>query len=117
VASYKQKWVRAQRGGIVHMQVELGDLVVRGQPLAVIADPMGESEFPIRAPGEGYVIGGITNPLVHRGDAVLHIAMVESPVPKDTELRSQLDKPASDASETMQLPAEPANGPAEGGKS
>lgn len=79
MASYKHKWVRAQRGGIVHMQVELGARVVRGEPLAVIADPMGESECTVRAPGEGYVIGGVTNPLVNPGDAVLHIALVDAP--------------------------------------
>lgn len=117
VPSYRQKWVRAQRGGIVHIQAELGERVVRGQPLGVIADPMGESEFPIRAPGEGYVIGVITNPLVHRGDAVLHIALVDRPATEDTEIRSQLNKPLSDVNEAMQLPAEPANGSAKGGES
>jgi len=101
----------------VHIQAELGERVVRGQPLGVIADPMGESEFPIRAPGEGYVIGGVTNPLVHRGDAVLHIALVDRPATEDTEIRSQLNKPLSDANEAMQLPAEPANGSAKGGES
>ena len=49
--------------------------------------------------------------------AVLHIALVEKPAPEDTEIRSQLDKSVSDANEAMQLPAEPANGPGEGGKS
>lgn len=117
VASYKQKWVRAQRGGIVHMQVELGERVVRRQPLGVVADPMGEHESPIRSPGEGYVIGGITNPLVNRGDAVLHIALVDRTAPKDAEMRPQLDKPLSDANEAMQLPAEPANGPEKGEES
>jgi predicted deacylase len=114
VASYKQKWVRAQRGGIVRMQVELGERVVRRQPLGVVADPMGEQESAIRSPGEGYVIGGITNPLVLRGDAVLNIALVDRPEPEEAEMRAQLDKPLSDASETMQLPAEPANGPENG---
>ncbi len=107
VASHKQKWVRAQRGGIVHMQVELGERVVKRQPLALISDPMGERESLIRSPGEGYVIGGITNPLVHRGDAVLHIAFVDPPEPTGAEMPSQSDNGFTDAPEAMQLPADP----------
>ncbi len=83
VSSRRKKWVRAQRGGIVHMQVELGERVANKQTLAVISDPMGEREYPIRSPGEGYVIGGITNPLVNEGDAVLHIALVDPPPPTE----------------------------------
>ncbi len=77
VESHRQKWVRAPRGGIAHVQVELGEKVVRRQPLGVISDPMGDRELVLRSPVEGYVIGGVTNPLVHRGDAVVHIALVE----------------------------------------
>ena len=106
LASYKQTWVRAQRGGIVHMQVELGDRVVRRQPLAVISDPMGEREYPIRSPGEGYVIGGITNPLVNRGDAVLHITLIDQQQPRKGEMPKQLDKPVVDATAAMRLPAD-----------
>jgi len=80
VASFRQQWVRAQRGGIVHINVALGDRVVRRQPLAAISDPFGDRAHLIRSPAEGYVIGSITNPLVHRGVAVLHLARVESDV-------------------------------------
>ncbi len=83
VSSHRKKWVRAQRGGIVHLQVELGERVANKQTLAVISDPMGEREYPIRSPGEGYVIGGITNPLVNQGDAVLHIAFIDPPPPTE----------------------------------
>lgn len=105
VASYKQSWVRAQRGGIVHMQVELGAHVVKRQPVAMISDPMGEREYGMRAPGEGYVIGGITNPLVNRGDAVLNIAFVDSDPPPDRGgLRSQLDNGGNATPASMELP-------------
>ena len=81
ISSHRKKWVRAQSGGVVHMQVELGEQVVNKQVVAVISDPMGEREHLIRSPGEGYVIGGITNPLVNEGDAVLHIALVDPAPP------------------------------------
>jgi predicted deacylase len=104
VTSHKQTWVRAQRGGIVHMQVELGAHVVKRQPLAVISDPMGEREHAIRSPGEGYVIGGITNPLVNRGDAVLHIAFVDPPPPQRPAMPRQLDSASDGTVGAMRLP-------------
>ena len=75
VAIYKTKWVRAPRGGIVHMSVELGERVDKGQRLALVADPLGETQHWIKSPRDGYIIGGVTNPLVNHGDAVLHLAL------------------------------------------
>lgn len=103
VASHKQRWVRAQRGGIVRIQVELGERVVRRQPLGVISDPMGDREHPIRSPGEGYVIGGITNPLVNRGDAVLHIAFVDAPESNRAVMPQQLDNGLPNTSDAIRL--------------
>ena len=110
VISERQKWVRAQRGGIVHMQVELGERVANKQPLALISDPMGEREQLIRSPGEGYVIGGITNPLVHKGDAVLHIAFVDTPTASDDAMPAQIDNGFADASGAMDLPPDGVDG-------
>jgi hypothetical protein len=78
---------------------------------------MGEREYPIRSPGEGYVIGGITNPLVNRGDAVLHITLADQRSKRQSEMPTQLDKPVIDASDAMRLPAESAeeNGEPTGG--
>jgi hypothetical protein len=106
VASHRQRWVRAQRGGIVHIQVELGARVVKRQPLAAISDPMGERQHAIRSPGEGYVIGGITNPLVNRGDAVLHLAFVDPPAATTPAMPRQLDNHLDGASEALRLAAD-----------
>ncbi|MGD8816387.1 MAG: succinylglutamate desuccinylase/aspartoacylase family protein [Acidobacteriota bacterium] len=115
VASLQQKWVRAQRGGIVHMQVELGERVVKRQPLGAISDPMGERENLIRSPVEGYVIGGITNPLVNRGDAVLHIALADPAPAAHSKMPRQLDNSIAGVPEAMQLPEDPRNGLLNGG--
>jgi len=104
VESHRQKWVRAQRGGIVHIQRELGERVVRRQPLAVICDPIDEQESVVRSPGDGYIIGGITNPLVNRGDALLHIAFVEPPGDVHAESPRPLDA-AGFSTDIMKLPA------------
>lgn len=110
LSSHRQKWVRAQRGGIVHLQVELGERVVNKQQLAVISDPMGEHEYLIRSPGDGYVIGGITNPLVNRGDAVLHIAFIDAPAPTERAMPTQIDNGFTEGSGVMRIPVDAANG-------
>lgn len=70
----RSKWVRARQSGVLYLQVKLGDKVLKGARMAVIADPLGEAAVEIRAPLDGLVIGCTTNPLVHRGDAILHLA-------------------------------------------
>ncbi len=67
-------WIRARRSGILRMNVGLGDQVTDRQPLALINDVFGGRCGTVRAPFDGTVIGHTNNPLVHQGDAVLHIA-------------------------------------------
>ena len=75
----KSRWLRATRSGVFRAQVGLGDAVVRSQVVGAVSDTFGESERRVRSTLSGVVIGQVTNPLVNRGDALLHIA--ESPIP------------------------------------
>lgn len=70
-------WVRAPRGGICIMEKRSGDVVSAGQALAVVSDPMGQDEEIVRAPFDGVIIGHATLPIVNRGDALLHVALVQ----------------------------------------
>lgn len=70
----RTKWARAGRSGILHLGQELGDEVVKGQPIATILDPYGKRLGRISAPLDGIIIGHTQHPLVNRGDAVVHIA-------------------------------------------
>jgi len=70
----KSTWVRARRSGLVRLQVALGQRVVAKQPLGVIADAFGDQQMAVRAPTNGVVIGFTNNPLVHQGNAVVHLA-------------------------------------------
>lgn len=70
----KTRWVRATQSGILRLGVRLGDAVTRHQVLGTIADAFGEEPTPIRAPVRGIVLGLTEHPLVHRGDAVVHLA-------------------------------------------
>lgn len=68
-------WVRADRGGIMNLEVSLGDSVAVDQPLWSVSSPFGRDRKPMLSPWEGVVIGASTVPLVNPGDAVVHIAV------------------------------------------
>ena len=56
------------------LRVALGDKIRGGQELGVIADPFGSGGLAVLAPHDGLVVGHTNNPLVHRGDGILHLA-------------------------------------------
>ncbi len=67
-------WIRAPASGIVHLRVKLGQRLDVGQLLATISDPLGESVKKVEAKFSGIVIGHTKLPLVHEGDAIIHVA-------------------------------------------
>ena len=75
--SRRTRWVRASRSGLLHSAVSLGDRVEKGQRLGRITDSFGEVLAHGRASAPGVVIGLTLNPLVNRGDALIHLAEVE----------------------------------------
>ena len=58
--------------------MELGDVVERGQPVATVVDSVSAEGRDVRSRIDGVVIGALKTALVHRGDALVHIARVES---------------------------------------
>jgi hypothetical protein len=45
--------------------------------VGVIRDALGREEVAVRANRSGLVVGQTVNPLVHQGDALLHLAEVK----------------------------------------
>jgi predicted deacylase len=70
----KSRWIRARQSGILRLQAQLGDRVLRRQRLGSIANAFGDNLVAVTAPFDGLVIGHTNNPLVNQGDAVLHLA-------------------------------------------
>lgn len=70
------RWVRASSGGVFRAEAELGDRVQKKDLLGMISDPFGAEETPVRAPVKGLIIGRLERPLVHRGEALFHLAKV-----------------------------------------
>ncbi|WP_166827709.1 succinylglutamate desuccinylase/aspartoacylase family protein [Thalassoroseus pseudoceratinae] len=70
----RSKWTRAKRSGILRLEIQLGEEVVKKQRLGSIGDAFGAGESVVAANETGLIIGHVNNPLVHQGDAVVHIA-------------------------------------------
>ena len=73
------RWVRAKRSGIFRPAAGLGERVPKGGRLGVIADAFGRNRSAVKAPFSGVVIARANNPLVHRGDGVVHLGRLEEP--------------------------------------
>lgn len=80
VVARSSTWVRASVGGIFRTHVRLGARVNEGELVGAIADPFGENDVDLASPVSGIVIGKFNLPLVHKGDALFHVAIVEKPV-------------------------------------
>jgi predicted deacylase len=76
--SRSTKWTRAPRGGIVRLQTSLGAEVKKGEPVGLITDPTARDEVEVKSRATGIVIGQTVNPLVSMGDALVHVAEIES---------------------------------------
>jgi predicted deacylase len=72
--SRSSSWVRVRRSGIALINVELGQIVERGEVIATVRDSVGRQLSRTRAPRSGMVIGHTQQPLVNQGDAIIHIA-------------------------------------------
>src|SRR5690606_21114485 len=81
VMTEESVWIRARRGGILRLDVELGQRLAHREKVGVIADAFGENKVTVKAPINGVVIGVTRNPLVHQGDAIVHVAHVADSVP------------------------------------
>ena len=77
--SRSSSWVRARRSGIASLGAGLGDIVVKGSPIATVHDSVGRRLSMTRAHRSGMVIGHTQDPVVNQGDAIMHIAEILGP--------------------------------------
>ena len=74
----RSSWVRAPRGGVSRRVRKSGDIVRKGNLLAVVGGLFGEDGMELVSPVDGVIIGHATLPVVNQGDALFHIAEVET---------------------------------------
>ncbi|SHF95525.1 hypothetical protein SAMN05444274_11511 [Mariniphaga anaerophila] len=72
----ESSWVRAKQGGLFRFFVKDGSKVEKGQVVGTISDPYGRFEFKVKIPESGYIIGLNHEPVVYKGDALLHLGVV-----------------------------------------
>jgi predicted deacylase len=85
VIAVGSQWLRARSSGLARLKVDLGEQVEKGQRLAYISDAFGADSRPIVAPKAGIIIGRAGNPVVRRGDALIHLATEFEPATDQTE--------------------------------
>ena len=78
VRANRSSWVRAPRGGVTRRVRKSGDIVKKGSLLAVVGGLFGEDGLELVSPFDGVIIGHATLPVVNQGDALFHIAEVET---------------------------------------
>jgi uncharacterized protein len=71
-------WARAPHSGSFRSIKKLGDMVKKGERLAVISDVFGSEFHDLLADEDGVIIGMSTLPLVNRGDAMFHLGIFKS---------------------------------------
>ena len=70
-------WVRARYSGIFRSNVNVGDAVRSNQVVGFITDPFGDFKVPVKATSRGHVIGLNNHPILHQGDAIMHIGIIQ----------------------------------------
>ncbi len=70
-------WIRAKSSGVFVPNVRYGEFVVKNSVVGSISDPFGEFNLKLKTRNSGYVIGLNHQPLVHQGDALMHIGVVK----------------------------------------
>ena len=68
-------WVRSRAAGLYHSYARIGEKVTKGMVLGLITGPFGQFEIPIKSNLNGYVIAINNNPVINKGDALLHIGI------------------------------------------
>ncbi len=78
---YRSTWVRANSGGILLADVDLGSKVRQGDLLGTITDPMNNASTSLYSPFTGRIIGMAHNQVVMPGFAAFHVGIktVETP--------------------------------------
>lgn len=79
VYSHESHWLRAPKGGIFRAFRAAGDFVEQDQLIGIISDPFGDIDTEVCARHGGVIIGRTNLPAVNRGDALYHVAMIDSP--------------------------------------
>ena len=75
---YRSQWIRAEQGGILFSEVELGENVSIGELLGTVTDPITNVRAEIHSPFKGRVLGRALDQVVMPGFAAFRIGIETS---------------------------------------
>lgn len=68
-------WMRAKYSGLLHVKIECGKHVEKGEYIGTITDPYGKFRHKVIAPNTGHIINVNESPIVYQGDAIFHLTL------------------------------------------
>lgn len=74
LVSRESRWLRAPGSGVVRLHRGLGDMIEAGETIGEVSHPIGTDALPIVSEHSGMIIGLSRLPLVHEGEALVHVA-------------------------------------------
>ncbi|MGH8497185.1 MAG: succinylglutamate desuccinylase [Gammaproteobacteria bacterium] len=118
---YDARWIRANSGGILFSNVNLGERIRKDEVLGTVTDPITNKRTEIRSPYDGRIIGRALNQVVMPGFAAFHIGIRTSEEQLRAESTAKTAEaaplaPASDAAPTDPDEAPPAEADATQGE-
>ena len=69
----KSSWIRSHSSGLFHREVKNGQYLKKNHSIGKITDPFGTYEEPLISKHEGHIISINYNPVVTKGDALIHV--------------------------------------------
>lgn len=96
---FRSSWVRADSGGILISNVELGSEVAEGELLGRVTDPITNETAGIYAPSDGRIIGMARNQVVMPGFAAFHLGVARRGADSPALAPPMPDEEAGDKSE------------------
>ncbi len=103
----RSTWIRAPTSGVFHVENKLGSRVKKKDVVGTISDPFGVEETLVRATASGLIIGRLERPLVHRGDALIHLARLEVPAGSSPKAQKTPKTPKTREPEEPEEPEKP----------
>ena len=96
---FRSSWVRADSGGILISNVDLGSEVTEGELLGRVTDPITNETAGIYAPSDGRIIGMARNQVVMPGFAAYHLGVARRGADSPALAPPMPDEEAGDKSE------------------
>lgn len=90
---YESLWLRAESGGILFSEMDLGDRVSEGDVLGFVTDPITNQRTEVVSPVNGNIIGMAVNQVVIPGFAAYHIGIEST---QEEMAKSETDSIPSD---------------------